>query len=57
MKALYYGVKNLDNGKIENMGCNSKWHDATKKANDRLTELQKVDNNGNYKIITFIGRI
>ena len=57
MKALYYGVKNLNNGKIENMGCNSRWHDATKKAELKLEELKIAEPNNEYKLVTFIGRI
>ena len=57
MRALYYGVKNLKTNKVENMGCDSLWHDAAKKAELKLEELKNTDPNGNYKIITFIGRI
>ena len=57
MRTMYYGVKNLNNGKVENIGCYSKWHNAAKKAELRLEELKTLNPHNEYKVITFMGRI
>ena len=54
MKFFYYGVKNINTNKIYNMGCS----DNAKRASEaKLKELKLQDPNGNYKLITFFGRV